>query len=116
MAVNFFVLKPRRSQRTIWKHIRGKRLVWKKFMNQSFMLDDNRLTYDKPVSPKFFKLWKFIAEEGSILFIQANKTNQTSYQQYYHISQNQSDSLAKSDGLVLLKKIRKRLPHQYYYD
>jgi hypothetical protein len=43
------------------------------------MLDDNRLTYDKPVSPKFFASCEnLIAEEGSIFFFHlTNKANKT---------------------------------------
>ena len=73
------------------------------------MLDDNKLTYDKPVNPKFLlaSCENLIAEEGSILFsskqIKQNKPNELPTN--IIIIANTSQILAaKSDGLSAIKK------------
>lgn len=73
------------------------------------MLDDNRLTYDKPVSPKFFlaSCENLIAEEGSILFsskqIKQNKPNELPTN-IIIIAKTSQILGAKSDGLSAIKK------------
>ncbi|MFV8363360.1 LUD domain-containing protein [Flavobacterium sp. ZT3P35] len=73
------------------------------------ILDDNRLTYDKPVSPKFFlaSCENLIAEEGSILFsskqIKQNKPNELPTN-IIIIAKTSQILGAKSDGLSAIKK------------
>lgn len=73
------------------------------------MLDDNKLVYNKPVSPKFFlaSCENLIAEEGSILFssnqIKQNKPNELPTN--IIITAKTSQILGtKSDGLSAIKK------------
>ena len=73
------------------------------------MLDDNRLVYDKPVSPKFFlaSCENLIAEEGSILFsskqIKQNKPNELPTN-IIIVAKTSQILGAKSDGLSAIKK------------
>jgi hypothetical protein len=83
-------------------------------MNPIFwMLDDNRLTYDKPVSPKFFlaSCENLIAEEGSIFFsskqIKQNKPNELPTN-IIIITKTSQILGAKSDGLSAIKKNNER--------
>ncbi|MFV5686959.1 lactate utilization protein B/C [Flavobacterium sp. GB2R13] len=73
------------------------------------ILDDNKLTYDKPKNPKFLLATceNLIAEEGSVLFsskqIKQNKPNELPAN--IIILANTSQILAaKSDGLSAIKK------------
>ena len=78
------------------------------------MLDDNRLAYDKPVSPKFFlgSCENLIAEEGSILFsskqIKQNKPNELPTN-IIIIAKTSQILGAKSDGLSAIKKNTKEI-------
>ena len=73
------------------------------------MLDDNRLVYDKPVSPKFFlaSCENLIAEEGSILFsskqIKQNKPNELPTN-IIIVAKTSQILGSKSDGLSAIKK------------
>ena len=73
------------------------------------MLDDNRLVYDKPVSPKFFlaSCENLIAEEGSILFsskqIKQNKPNELPTN-IIIVAKTSQILGTKSDGLSAIKK------------
>ena len=73
------------------------------------MLDDNRLVYEKPVSPKFFlaSCENLIAEEGSILFsskqIKQNKPNELPTN-IIIVAKTSQILGTKSDGLSAIKK------------
>ena len=73
------------------------------------MLDDNKLVYNKPFSPKFFlaSCENLIAEEGSILFsskqIKQNKPNELPTN-IIIIAKTSQILGAKSDGLSAIKK------------
>ena len=73
------------------------------------MLDDNRLVYEKPVSPKFFlaRCENLIAEEGSILFsskqIKQNKPNELPTN-IIIVAKTSQILGSKSDGLSAIKK------------
>ncbi len=73
------------------------------------MLDDNKLAYNIPVSPKFFlaSCENLIAEEGSILFsskqIKQNKPNELPTN-IIIIAKTSQILGAKSDGLSAIKK------------
>ena len=73
------------------------------------MLDDNRLSYEKPTNPKFFlaSCENLIAEEGSILFsskqIKQNKPNELPTN-IIILGKTSQILGAKSDGLSAIKK------------
>ena len=73
------------------------------------MLDDNRLVYEKPVSPIFFlaRCENLIAEEGSILFsskqIKQNKPNELPTN-IIIVAKTSQILGTKSDGLSAIKK------------
>jgi UTP:GlnB (protein PII) uridylyltransferase len=73
------------------------------------MLEDNKLTYDKPVNPKFLlaSCENFIADEGSILFsskqIKQHKPNELPAN-IIVLAKTSQILGAKSDGLSAIKK------------